>query len=213
MPFPRARDDRIVKIQQIDASFITSKPGSFPPESLPEIAFLGRSNVGKSSLINSLVARRKLARTSKDPGRTRAIHWYRLAGDTGACFFVDLPGYGYAKVSRQLREEAWAELIETYLETTRSLALAIQLLDIRRDGPTELDHQMIEWLRRREVPTAYVLTKSDKLGRGRRASAVIEFARALKLPTSKPPIEYSAVTGDGRARLWSLIDQRIRTAA
>lgn len=202
-----------MKIQQIDAHFTTSRPGDFPPEALPEIAFLGRSNVGKSSLLNSLVNRRKLARTSKDPGRTRAIHWYRLAGDAGSCYFVDLPGYGYAKVSRQVREEAWAELIETYLENTRNLALAIQLLDIRRDGPTELDLQMIEWLRRREVPTAYVLTKSDKLGRGRRATAVSAFARALDLPMSKPPIEYSAVTGDGRIRLWSLIDQRVRTAA
>ena len=91
--------------------------------------------------------------------------------------------------------------------------LAVQLLDIRRDGPTDLDRQLIEWLRRRELPTTYVLTKSDKLPRGRRATAVRDFARALDVPMSKPPIEYSAVTGDGRARLWSLIDQRVRTAA
>lgn len=202
-----------MKIQRIDANFVTSRPGDFPPEPLPEIAFLGRSNVGKSSLINSLVNRRKLARTSKDPGRTRAIHWYRLTGEGGSCYFVDLPGYGYARVSRQVREEEWAELIQTYLETTTSLVLAVQLLDIRRDGPTDLDRQLIEWLRRRELPTTYVLTKSDKLPRGRRATAVRDFARALDVPMSKPPIEYSAVTGDGRARLWSLIDQRVRTAA
>lgn len=202
-----------MKIQQIDASYVSSRPGDFPSESLPEIAFLGRSNVGKSSLINSLVNRRRLARTSKEPGRTRAIHWYRLSREGGSCYFVDLPGYGYARVTRQVREEEWAAMIETYLAETRSLALAIQLLDIRRDGPTDLDLQMIEWLRRRELPTAFVLTKADKLSRGPRAAAVREFARALHLPMSKPPIEYSAVTGDGRARLWSLIDQRVRTAA
>jgi len=202
-----------LKIQQIDAPFVATRPGSYVAERLPEIAFLGRSNVGKSSLINSLVNRKKLARTSREPGRTRAIHWYRLTGDGGACFFVDLPGYGYARVSRQIREELWADLIETYLESDRPLVLAVQLLDIRRDGPTDLDMQMIGWLRRRQIPTVYVLTKSDKLGRGKRAEAVSTFARALDLPGTKPPIAYSSTTGEGRSDLWSVIDRRLRAAA
>lgn len=196
-----------MKIQRIDATHVTTRPGDYPGEHLPEVAFLGRSNVGKSSLINSLVNRKKLARTSKEPGRTRAIHWYRLEGDGRSCFLVDLPGYGYARVSRRVREEEWAELIETYLESQRPLVLAIQLLDIRRDGPTELDWQMIDWLRRREIPTAFVLTKADKLGRGKRAQAVSMFARELGLPASSPPIAYSAVSGDGRPQLWSVIDR------
>jgi GTP-binding protein len=198
-----------LKIQRIDATHVTTRPGDYPVVRLPEVAFLGRSNVGKSSLINSLVNRKKLARTSKDPGRTRAIHWYRLDGSGKSCFLVDLPGYGYARVSRRVREEEWAELIETYLESERPLVLAIQLLDIRRDGPTDLDWQMIEWLRRRETPTAYVLTKADKLKRGKRAQAVAKFGRELGLPPSGPPIPYSAVTGDGRQQLWSIIDRCI----
>jgi GTP-binding protein len=196
-----------VKIQQIDATHITTRPGDYPGEALAEIAFLGRSNVGKSSLINSLVNRRKLARTSKAPGRTRAIHWYRIAGGGRQCFFVDLPGYGYARVSRKIREEEWAELIETYLESHRRLVLAIQLLDIRRDGPTDLDWQMIEWLRRREVPIAYVLTKADKLGRSKRAQATDMFCNELGLPAASPPIAYSAVSGEGKTQLWSIVDR------
>ena len=211
--WPRIVSDRNearpLKIQRIDATHITSKPGEYPAENLPEIAFLGRSNVGKSSLINSLVNRKKLARTSKAPGRTRAIHWYRLQGEGAQCYLVDLPGYGYAKVSRRIREEEWAELIGTYLESDRQLALAIQLLDIRRDGPTDLDWQMIEWLQRHEVPTVYVLTKSDKLGRGKRAQAVAHFARELSVPDTKPPIAYSAMTGEGKTALWSIVDRSI----
>lgn len=202
-----------MKIQRIDATHVTTRPGDYPDVQLPEVAFLGRSNVGKSSLINSLVNRKKLARTSKDPGRTRAIHWYRLDGGGKSCFLVDLPGYGYARVSRKMREEEWAELIETYLESDRPLVLAIQLLDIRRDGPTDLDWQMIEWLRRRETPTAYVLTKADKLKRGKRAQAVAKFGRELGLPQSSPPIPYSAVTSDGRQQLWSFIDRCIAVPA
>lgn len=203
----------IVRIKHIEATHVTSRPGDYPAAALPEIAFLGRSNVGKSSLINSLVNRKRLARTSKSPGRTRAIHWYRVSGERGDCFFVDLPGYGFARVPRQVREDEWARLIETYLHSKRPLVLAVQLLDIRRDGPTDLDERMIDWLRSRRIPTTYVLTKSDKLSRSRRAQAVRSFARALELPPEKPPIPYSATTGEGRIALWSRIDASLRAAA
>lgn len=202
-----------MKIKHIEPTHITSRPGEYPAAVLPEIAFLGRSNVGKSSLINSLVNRKGLARTSKTPGRTRAIHWYRLVGDGAECYFVDLPGYGFANVPRKVREGEWARLIETYLHSERPLVLAIQLLDIRRDGPTELDEKMIDWLRYRGIPTAYVLTKADKLSRSRRAQAVRVFARNLQLPAEIPPIPYSANTGEGKVELWSRIDASLRAAA
>lgn len=201
-----------MKIQDISVAHTTTRPGHFADEAIPEIAFLGRSNVGKSSLINSLTQRRKLARTSKSPGRTQAIRCFRIAGDVATCFFVDLPGYGYAKVSRKIREEQWGKLIETYLRESPNLLVGIQLLDIRRDGPTKLDWQMIEWSRASDVPTLYVLTKSDKLGRDRRAAAVKLFAQELDLPEGEKPIPYSAVTGAGRGELWHAIDDLLRRA-
>ncbi|MFQ5742032.1 MAG: ribosome biogenesis GTP-binding protein YihA/YsxC [Acidobacteriota bacterium] len=196
-----------MKIQQIDAAYRSRRPGDYPADRMPEVAFLGRSNVGKSSLINSLVGRRKLAATSRDPGKTRAINWYRLIGSNKSCFFVDLPGYGYAKVSKHVRESLWAKLIDTYLSSDQPMVLAIQLLDIRRDGPTALDEQMIGWLRETGVPHVFVLTKSDKLGKGRRAAAVRQFANVLETTKGNNLIPFSAVTGEGRKRLWSLIDQ------
>lgn len=201
-----------LRIGRVEFVGAIGAPGQEIPTSLPQIAFAGRSNVGKSSLINSLLARKSLARTSKDPGRTRAIHWYRVAGDGLSCFFVDLPGYGFARVPRHVREEKWAELIDTYLHSSRPLVLAIQLLDIRRDGPTDLDWQMIEWLYDTATPTAFVLTKADKLSRSKRARAVQAFARTLDVAPDVP-VPYSAVSGDGKTHLWGLIDERLRTAA
>jgi GTP-binding protein len=201
-----------VKIQDISVGHTAGRPGDFPDDVTPEFAFLGRSNVGKSSLINSLTRRRKLARTSKAPGRTRLVHWYQVQLDIGKCAFVDLPGYGYAKVSRRVREEEWAPLIEKYLQQSPNLLLGIQLLDIRRDGPTELDMQMIEWTRASGVPALYVLTKADKLGRNKRAQAVQMFTRKLELPDGEKPIAYSATTGEGRDELWAALQGVLESA-
>ena len=120
-----------VKIKDIQRTLRSRNPGVYPDEYLPEIAFIGRSNVGKSSLINSLLARKKVAATSRTPGKTRAIDWFRI-DRIGAvdCFFVDLPGYGFAKVPKKVREEVWARLIDTYLGSDRPLVLALQLLDM-----------------------------------------------------------------------------------
>jgi GTP-binding protein len=198
-----------VKIQQIEIAYRSKEPGDYPSEVLPEVAFLGRSNVGKSSLINSLVNRKKLAATSRTPGKTREIAWYRLQRGAHRCFFVDLPGYGYAKVPKEIRETRWAQLIDTYLTSDRPLALAIQLLDIRRGKPTDLDEQMIGWLQQVQVPHTFVLTKSDKLKRGQRSRAARQFAQALGTSEGTDPIPYSAVTGEGKRELWSAIDTRL----
>ncbi len=203
----------VVHIHEVTVGHTTSRPGDFPDEAVPEIAFLGRSNVGKSSLINSLTRRKKLARTSKAPGRTRLIHWYRLQIEPRPCFFVDLPGYGYAKVSRKVREEQWAPLIERFLQQSPNLLLGIQLLDIRRDGPTPLDEQMIEWARASEVPSLYVLTKADKLSRGKQARARQAFTRALGPSERGKLIAYSATTGQGRDELWQAIQDVLSDAA
>ena len=202
-----------MKIDNIRAEHIAGQPRDYPDEILPEFAFLGRSNVGKSSLINSLVNRRNLARTSKTPGKTRAIHWYRLSGGAKSCYFVDLPGYGYAKVPKDLRQHTWARLITTYLESGRPSVLAFQLLDIRRQAPTELDQQMIRWLRRSGVPHLFVLTKADKLGHGKRQHAIRTFSNFLQLPAQSPPIAYSSFRGFGKQRLWSAIDHHLAVAA
>ncbi|HXH28531.1 MAG TPA: ribosome biogenesis GTP-binding protein YihA/YsxC, partial [Candidatus Polarisedimenticolia bacterium] len=129
----------------------------FPRDGFPEIAFMGRSNVGKSSLINRLLGVRSLARTSKTPGRTREIHFYRI---NERCYFVDLPGYGFARVPQPLRRQ-WKGLVESYLGQGRP-GLAVQLIDARHD-PTELDVQLLEWLRASGIRPRVVLTKADKL--------------------------------------------------
>jgi GTP-binding protein len=198
-----------VKISDIERTLRSTRPGEFPAEFLPEIAFIGRSNVGKSSLINSLLPRKKVAATSRTPGKTRAIDWFRLERGAASCFFVDLPGYGFAKVPKRVREEAWARLIDVYLESDQPLVLALQLLDMRRDGPTKLDAQMIDWLRETQVPHAFVLTKADKIKQSKRAAALKTFKKALGADEDHPLITYSAVTGEGKRPLWSIIDQRV----
>lgn len=186
----------------------------YPDEDLPEIAFIGRSNVGKSRLINSLLSRKKVAATSRTPGKTRAIDWFRVGRIGGPdCFFVDLPGYGFAKVPKKVREEVWARLIDTYLESDRALVVALQLLDMRRDGPTELDEQMINWLRETGVPHAFVLTKADKVKQSKKAAALKTFKKKLGNDEDHPLITYSAVTGEGKRETWSLIDRCIATAS
>jgi GTP-binding protein len=177
--------------------------GQFPRDGFPEIAFLGRSNVGKSSLINRLLGVRSLARTSKTPGRTREIHFYRV---NDRIFFVDLPGYGYARVPRPQRQQ-WKGLVESYLAPGRP-RLAVQLMDARHE-PTDLDLQLLEWLRTAGVRHRVVLTKADKLSGNQRRQALAQAATRLALPPGVQPLAVSAMTGDGLAALWRDIDEAI----
>lgn len=178
---------------KIQASFVTSasKPSEFPAPDHPEIAIVGRSNVGKSSLINSLVGQDGLARTSRTPGRTRLVNWFRIE-TTRPFHFVDLPGYGFANVSLALKE-SWRPLIETYLAERRSLAGVLLLIDIRRGvGDEELD--FVPWLQQREVPVVVALTKADKLPKNKRALEVEKNKRELGL--KKPPIATTTLVKD-----------------
>lgn len=166
-----------------------------PPAELPEIAFAGRSNVGKSSLLNRLVRRRAFARVSNTPGRTRELNFFLV---NGAFVFVDLPGYGYARVSKARRAE-WRPLLEGYLRDSAMLRGIVQLLDARRD-PTDDDRQMLDLLAEIGVPTVVVVTKTDKLS----AAAVGERLHALAVELELDDhqvIPFSAVTGAGRDEL------------
>lgn len=172
-----------------------------PASSLPEVAFSGRSNVGKSSLINRLVNRKALARTSATPGKTATINFYRL--DTMR--MVDLPGYGYAKVSDSERRR-WSELIEGYFDDDRDLRLVLQLWDMRHD-PSKDDYQMLEYMAERGIPFVIVLTKSDKLNKTERAKRLAVFDEILADLEGITVIPFSATNGEGADQIREILDQ------
>jgi GTP-binding protein len=167
--------------------------GGWRPEAtLPEIAFAGRSNVGKSSLLNRLIHRKKFARVSNTPGRTREVNFFKV-NDTFV--LVDLPGYGYARISKEKRAE-WKPLIESYLRGSPQLRGIVHLLDVRHD-PTNDDRQMLDFLGELGVPTIVVLTKVDKLRPSERRQRIAHLAESLQLDDDQM-IPFSAVTGEGR---------------
>ena len=166
-----------------------------PQHDLPEIAFAGRSNVGKSSLLNQLVRRKRFARVSNTPGRTREINFFQV---NDRFVLVDLPGYGYARISKARRAE-WRPLIEGYLRSSPHLRGVVQLLDVRHE-PTADDRQMLDFLAELEVPTVVVLTKMDKLSRAGAAERVEAIARELGLDEDQM-IPFSSQTGEGRNEL------------
>ena len=189
----------------IGAEMLTAaaQPSQFPEVGASEVAFLGRSNVGKSSLLNKLVQRRKLARTSSTPGKTRLIHWYRVRRPDDELLFVDLPGYGYAKVSKVERKR-WQGLVEAYLKHRASLRVAVLLQDIRRDLGEDED-LLVAWLRERDIPVVLAVTKSDKLKPQKRAAAVAALRRDTDLRNDHI-IVTSAEKATGIDELWTLLD-------
>jgi GTP-binding protein len=185
------------------AEFIKSafNESHWTTDGLPEIAFLGRSNVGKSSLINSLLQRKGLARTSNTPGRTQSINFFLI---NEQFYFVDLPGYGYAKVSKTMRAD-WGKMAEEYLADRHELELSIQLVDSRH-SPTELDRQLNEWLNFHQKTHIVVATKADKLSNNKLKKSIEEIEETFS--TSKI-ITYSAHTGKGRDALWREIGEAV----
>jgi GTP-binding protein len=181
-----------------------------PPGELPQIAFSGRSNVGKSSLINTVLNRTRsnVARVSATPGKTREINFFRVDAVSSAelpieFFLVDLPGYGYAKVPKGVKQQ-WQDLMEWYLRNTEGLQGVVQLIDVRHE-PTEADRTMIRYLHETELPALFVLTKVDKLTRSARAAQVRTIVRALGVDPDQV-IEFSAVTGDGKEDLLNTLE-------
>jgi GTP-binding protein len=185
---------------------MAEKHGWRPESPLPEVAFAGRSNVGKSSLLNSLVRRKSFARVSRTPGRKREINFFRV---NNGFVLVDLPGYGYARISKEKKAE-WRPLIESYLRRTTQLRGIVLLLDIRRE-PSEDDRAMLDFLAEVEVPTIVALTKTDKLSKAGAQERAGEIARALALQAEQI-IPFSAHTGEGRVELLEAIASLVEAA-
>jgi GTP-binding protein len=182
---------------------MAEKHGWRPDSPLPEVAFAGRSNVGKSSLLNALVRRKSFARVSRTPGRTREINFFRV---NNTFVLVDLPGYGYARISKAKKAE-WRPMIESYLRRTTQLRGIVLLLDIRRE-PSEDDRAMLDFLADLGVPTIVALTKADKLTKAGAREKVAEISRTLALEPDQV-IQFSAQSGEGRVELLEAITQLV----
>ena len=170
---------------------------------LPEIAFSGRSNVGKSSLLNRLLNRKALARVSAVPGKTVTVNFFRLDG----CRFVDLPGYGYAKVGFA-EKQRWSSLVEGYFTSGRDLRLVVQLIDMRHPM-SEQDAQMLAFLRDSKIPCVVALTKCDKLNKGERAAMLLHHCEAITRYGAIPVVPFSAMKGDGADELRGIVARAI----
>ena len=189
----------------LSAEFVKSatKPSEYPPGNLPEIAIAGKSNVGKSSLINTVVNRKNLAKTSSSPGRTQVINFFRVNNNLS---LVDLPGYGFAKVPLEVRQ-AWKPMVETYLQTRETIRLVILILDSRR-GLSSDDSTLLDWLDYHGIPTLVVLTKADKVSQFERARQKKVLA-GIRLLAGRPLLFFSAHTGEGKDDLWGLIQKAV----
>ncbi len=186
----------------MEVAFVTSafSEDQYPPPDRPEIAFAGRSNVGKSSLINIMVNRKNMARTSSKPGRTQSINYFRVGK---SLYLVDLPGYGFARVPIKVRK-SWRQMVETYLLKRSNLKAVVVILDIRRE-PTEKDVDLLNWLEHYGINVILVLTKADKISRQQAIKKTNTIGRQFGRICSSPPIIFSAKTGQGREEIWEKI--------
>lgn len=178
-----------------------AKPAHYPPAVLPEVAFAGRSNVGKSSLINVLVNRKNLVRTSSTPGRTQLINFFAVNEEFN---LVDLPGYGYARVPLAVKKE-WGPMMETYLSTRPNLRGVVLIFDIRRT-PLAEDRQMLDWLRSYDIPPLLVVTKCDKVSRNERVRQAAIIASSLGIERGELTF-FSTLTREGKDEIWSRIEK------
>lgn len=179
------------------------KPAQYPAGQIPEIALAGRSNVGKSSIVNTLLNRKNLARVSSEPGKTRGINFYNV---DDCLYLVDLPGYGFAKVSKE-EKAAWGAMIETYLNHRLQLRMVLLLVDIRH-SPTEDDRMMYNWIKEQGVPCLVVATKSDKISRGQIHGRLMDIKKVLGL-TDGILLAYSSETRQGRDEIWQAINRTL----
>ena len=189
-------------IKNVSLETVIGVTSKIPDNQLPEIAFAGKSNVGKSSLINALMNRKSLARTSAQPGKTQTINFYNINDEL---YFVDLPGYGYAKVSQQEKEK-WGKMIEKYLHRSKVLQAVFLLVDIRHE-PSANDRQMYEWILANGYHPIIIATKLDKINRSQIAKQVKLVKQGLGVDKDTIVIPFSAETKQGREEIYALIDQ------
>lgn len=192
-----------MEVHNVELTISAVRPEQYPQGNLPEIALAGRSNVGKSSLINTLINRKKLARTSSQPGKTQTLNFYNVERQLN---FVDVPGYGYARASRQDREK-WGAMIEEYFAQRQQLAGVISLVDSRH-APTQLDQQMIEFIHYYQFPLLVVGTKIDKIPRSRRNQSESVIRKTLQLTADDQLVLFSAVDRTGKDDVWRWIEQQ-----
>ncbi|MCY9663794.1 ribosome biogenesis GTP-binding protein YihA/YsxC [Paenibacillus alginolyticus] len=193
-----------MKVNQAEFIISAVGPSQYPEDALPEIALAGRSNVGKSSLINCMISRKNLARTSSQPGKTQTLNYYKINQDL---YFVDLPGYGYAKVSKTKREQ-WGKFIESYLMNRETLRLVMQLVDLRHP-PSKDDQAMYEWLRHNDVPVIVIATKADKIPKSRWPKHIKIVRETLGMDKGVQPLMFSSELGLGKDELWGILEQAI----
>ena len=195
-------------IKNVELETVCGPTSELPVNELPEVAFAGKSNVGKSSLINALMNRKSLARTSAQPGKTQTLNFYNINGEI---YLVDLPGYGYAKVSEKERER-WGVMIENYLVNSEKLRAVFLLVDIRHE-PTVMDKQMYDWVVYQELQPIIIATKSDKISRGAVDKQISLIRKTLGAPSDTIIIPFSATNKSGREDIWDLMDQVIENEA
>ena len=191
-------------INHADITHTAVAPAQFPKTGLPEIVFAGKSNVGKSSLINTMLGRKKLARTSGQPGKTRTINFYEVEKKM---YFVDLPGYGYARISKT-EQAKWGKMVEGYLIGRREVRRVFLLVDIRHE-PGKNDLMLYEWFRHYETPVTIICTKSDKLGKNQIAKQTAQVKRTLGCEGI--PVPFSSKSKEGRDAVWELVMDSLGT--
>ena len=189
-------------IKNVDLETVCGITSKIPENQMPEIAFAGKSNVGKSSLINTLMNRKSLARTSSQPGKTQTINFYNI---NRALYLVDLPGYGYAKVSEQEKQK-WGQMVERYLHGSKQLRAVFLLIDIRHE-PSANDKMMYDWIVDQGYPPIIIATKLDKIKRSQQDKQVKAIRQGLSLPSGTAVIPFSSVTKQGRDEIWELAEK------
>ncbi|GKS55535.1 ribosome biogenesis GTP-binding protein YsxC [Enterococcus pernyi] len=202
--FAALKEREHMKVHHADIVISAVAPKQYPETDLPEIALAGRSNVGKSSFINTLIDRKNLARTSGKPGKTQTLNFYLIEN---ALHFVDVPGYGYAKVSKTERAK-WGQMIETYLTSREQLKAVVSLVDVRHK-PSQEDIQMYEFLKYYDIPVIVVATKADKIPRGKWNKHESEIKKALNFDRNDTFILFSSVTKQGKEEAWKAIEDAI----
>lgn len=195
-----------MKIKSVNLETVCGITSKLPENTLPEIAFAGKSNVGKSSLINALMNRKSYARTSAQPGKTQTINFYNINEEL---YFVDLPGYGYAKVSLEIKEK-WGKMIERYLHKSKQLRLVFLLIDIRHE-PSNNDCIMYNWIVEQGFHPVIIATKLDKINRSQVQKHMKIIKEKLKVIQGTPMIPFSAQTKQGREEIWDMIEGLVMT--